>query len=269
MGEIWYFFLREKPVATSEQTAIRQEILPPPQELQPLLPPSEELATEETAPNLPPPITQPAAGLLTYHTATVIGLADLKTLGGQTVGEDELIKLIIRTGTATAPDGETETAEINTIDKVIRFLKIKIPLPIKNQSTGEFDVFAFGGNAFDQDACQKAKNTLASCYGPRLGLAVRVVDPIKISGALRAWEKTMAADLKSLVLAKVGSAATTVFQTGTYQGQIIRYKNLPLNTITVEYALVDDILIITTSKSSMLKAIDSVKSNSDSDELSE
>ena len=92
----------------------------------------------------------------------------------------------------------------------------------------------------------------------RLGMAIKVLDSTKISAPLKAWEKTMVTDLKPLVLSKVGVAASPTFQTGTYQNQTIHYKNLPINTITVEYTLIDDVLIITTSKSAILKAIDSV-----------
>ncbi len=263
MGEIWYFFLREKPVVPSSVS--QQEILPPPQELQPLLPPIEEVTSlevpvaENLTPEVPTPPLQPAAGLLTYNATSVIDLAELKTSAGDVAAGDGFTKLIIRTGSKTSPEGEADSSEIDTIDGLVKHLKIKMPLSIKNQSTNIFDVFAFGGNSFDQDICEKAKNTAASCYGPRLGLALEVTDPIKTKSALKTWENTMVADLKPLVLAKVGPAATTAFQTGTYQNQTIRYKNLPLNTITIEYALVDNVLIITTSKNSMLKAIDSLK----------
>lgn len=264
MGEIWYFFLREKPTPT---TISQQEILPPPQELQPLLPPAEELVTEKSAtegtpPEISIPTTQPAAGLLNYTSTSVINLAELKTISNASVGEAKLIKLIIKTGETVPLETEATGSEIATLDELAKHLKIKIPLSIKNQSTGEFDVFAFGGNTFDQDVCAKAKNTAASCYGPRLGLALKIVDPIKAKSALKTWESTLVTDLKPLVLAKVGAAATPVFQTGTYQNQTIRYKNLPLNTVTVEYALAGDILLITTSKNSMLKAIDSLNTNS-------
>ncbi|MBI4118993.1 MAG: hypothetical protein HY452_01900, partial [Parcubacteria group bacterium] len=111
---------------------------------------------------------------------------------------------------------------------------------------------------FDQNECARAKNQPPSCYGPRLGLALKTANPVQLATAFRTWEKTMTTDLKALVLSKIGNAAMPGFQTGNYQSQIIHYKNLPLNTVTVEYVLAGDVLIITTSKSSMLKALDAL-----------
>ncbi len=144
----------------------------------------------------------------------------------------------------------------------LKILKLKIPVSVSKEFSEDFDVFAFGGNSFDQDECTKAKNTLETCYGPRLGLAIRVLDAKKAASALKIWERTMSADLKPLILAKAGGSATANFQTGIYEGKTIRYKNMPINTITVEYALSDDIMIITTSKSAIWKAIDSLPAQS-------
>lgn len=248
-GEIWWFFLRQKPAPTPQST----EILPPPQALEPLLP------LEETAPSVNIPETQPtvipASGLLAYDPPTqVTDLADLPKINNETVGENTFVKLIVQKSVADVAVGES--SDINTVDELIKSLKITIPVAVKREFSEEFDIFVFGGNTFDKTECNRVKNTSAKCYGPRLGLAIKVLDSSRISGPLKAWEKTMATDLKPLILAKTGSATAAAFQTGTYQSQNIRYKNLPLNTITVEYALVDDVLIITTSKSAMLKAID-------------
>lgn len=249
IGEIWWFFLRQEPSAPTAQ-----ELLPPPPELQPLLPPAVEtpLATEPEKPS----------GLLNYDRIQTLDPSSLTSLSGDIISPDELVKIAI-----AASDPATTLP--TTLADVTSALKIKIPAAVSKELAAEFDIFGFGGNTFDQSECARAKNNLPQCWGPRLGLAIKVGDATMISGALRAWEKTIAADLKPMILAKSGAAATTAFQTGTYQGETIRYKNLPLNTITVEYVLVDDILLITTSKSSMLKAIDAINNSSDSDELSE
>ena len=246
IGEIWWFFLREEPSAVTTQ-----ELLPPPQELQPLLPPEEIAPVMELS-------ELAAADLLSYDRVQTLALADLTALSGDVIASGELVKIKI------ADEFVTETTAL-PLDNIIESLKIKITAAVAQNLAEELEIFVFGGNTFDQNECARAKNTSPNCWGPRLGLVMKVADPVKISAALRAWEKTMSADLKPLVLAKTGLAATPTFQTGLYQSQTIRYKNLPINTITVEYALIDNVLIITTSKSAMLKAIDVLKI-SDSEE---
>ena len=255
-GEIWWFFLRGTP--TTPQTT--SEVLPPPQAVQPLLPegtmePATPVKTESELP----------AAVLSYARTEIIGAESLSDLSG-IISADEFVRFVVQSPAQAAdetsvnvPESASQYADISAVAKM---LKLKIPVSVSREFSGDFDVFAFGGNSFDQDECAKAKNTAETCYGPRIGLAIMVLDPKKASSALRIWEKTMSSDLKPLILAKAGGSATANFQTGTYQSQSIRYKNMPINTITVEYALSDDILIITTSKSAILKAIDSLPAQS-------
>lgn len=253
-GEIWWFFLRQTP-ATEQATT--QDILPPPQELQPLLPVEEAPAITDTSTETVIPAVP--AGLLSYNQSEqIVSVANIKTLNSDSVAENAFVRLMVEQSIVDKTTSEASTSEITTIDELLTALKIKIPASVKKELSEEFDVFAFGGNTFDKTECEKIKNTSPSCYGPRLGLALKVLDSAKMNPLLKTWEKTMVTDLKPMILAKVGSSASTIFQSGIYQDQTIRYKNLPLNTITVEYALVGNVLIITTSKSAVLKAIDSV-----------
>ena len=255
-GEIWWFFLRETPPAVPQTS----EVLPPPQAVQPLLPEgaAEPITPVQTAPELP-------SSILSYSRTETIGAESLSDLSG-IVSADEFVRFVVQSPAQTAGETSVETPESANpyadISAVAKMLKLKIPVSVSREFSGDFDVFAFGGNSFDQDECAKAKKTAASCSGPRLGLALKVSDPAKIRSAVRIWEKTMVSDLKSLILSTIGGSATANFQTGTYEGKTIRYKNMPINTITVEYALSDDILIITTSKSAIFKAIDSLPAKS-------
>ncbi len=253
-GEIWWFFLRQNP---STEQATTQDILPPPQELQPLLPVEETTAPTDTATETITPTTP--VGILSYNQSEqIVDVADIKNLNNDVVAENSLVRLIIQQSLTNKTTGESSTSEITTVDELVSALKIKIPTTIKKGLSGEFDVFVFGGNTFDKTECSKIKNTSSSCYGPRLGIALKVLDAAKINSLLRSWEKTMVTDLKPMILAKAGSSSSAIFQSGIYQDQTIRYKNLPINTMTVEYSLVGDVLIIATSKSSILEAVDSV-----------
>jgi hypothetical protein len=68
----------------------------------------------------------------------------------------------------------------------------------------------------------------------------------------------MVSNLSSLILAQTAGAATP-FLDGTYQSIPIRYRNLPIHTVTIDYALNANTLLITTSKNSMFAAIDALR----------
>lgn len=264
-GEIWWFFLRT-PGTPPEATTTQNDILPPPQELSPLLPPEELLEPANELASL--------TAILSYDRTEIIAAEDnmapaidaaVESFDGDSVNSDELVRLTIKTIALDGPD----TSELATLDDVIKGLGLKMPQNVRQSLSDDFDLFIFGANLFDKDECLRLKNTAPSCYGPRLGLAAKISEPSQISSVLKAWERTMATDLKPLILAKAGKATSASFLTGTYKGKTIRYKNLPLSTITVEYAVADDVLIITTSKNSMLKAIDSINTLGNSDVFSE
>lgn len=266
IGEIWWFFLRTPgtplPEVVTEQTT---DTLPPPQELMPLLP-ANEIQPTASEPVLPEPIlsydrteTVTAEGFMPAAISAAIDGFDLDS-----VAADELVRLVIK---PAAPD--QDTSEPVSLDSIVKGLGLRIPTAVKQNLAGEFDLFVFGANTFDEEECSRRGNTVPACWGPRWGLALKTSDPVKTSSALKNWERTMVSDLKPMILAKVGQAASASFLTGTYQGETIRYKNLPLNTTTAEYALADDVLIIATSKNSMLKAIDSLNPSGGSNELGE
>ena len=255
VAEIWWFFLRQ-PAATSS-SANQSELLPEPS--QALLPAAEGLAPAE------PEMATPSfpEGLLTYNDTQVMAFQDiaaaLANFDASSATEDELVRLAITVPESPAPE-TTEavaTGDLASLDDIILGLNLKIPSAISREFSGKYDVFVFGGNSFDRDECEKRKITASACSGARLGLAIEITNPDKIKSALRSWEKTMVSDVKPLVLNKI-SSISGLFQTSSYNGQTIRYKNLPINTTTVEYALADNILIIGTSKSLTLKAIDSL-----------
>ncbi len=263
IGEIWWFFLKPGPPAPSP--ANQAEILPPPQELQPLLPPEGSISTTLLEKNLP-------EGLLSYDRVEIINVDSLTpediamAISGfdkTSVGEEEIVRLVIKSNGAI--DTGAETDNLAVFDDVVGGLKIKIPTSVKKELLEDFDLFIFGSSPFDEQTCRASKNSAPSCFGPRLGLVLKTIDSQAIVSAVKLWEKTMAADLKSLVLAKT-SGGTPTFQTGTYKGAAIRYKNLPITAITIEYAVVGDRLIISTSKTSILKAIDALPSETTTNE---
>lgn len=240
IGEIWWFFIRPEP----EPTVPTETFLPPPEEI--VTTPPEEEPTLEPIP----------AALLNYAKIEDVEIASASSqavLGALTDfinrprSEGELVRLVLRSTDGRIADFQTlETA-----------LQLAIPIEVSGRFTGEYDLFLAGKTASDQVACV-ASGLDAECAGPRLGLALRVSNPLTLTPILRAWEQTMATNLQSLIIAKVSVGAGS-FASATYKNVAIRYRNLPLNTTTIDYALAGDTLLITTSKSSMFAAIDALK----------
>ncbi len=222
-----------------------------------MLPPQATSPVQET-PTLP-------EALLTYDRTEIINVgsispaeiaAAINDFDTTTIGTDELVRLVIKIENTdnSLDQNQPPFNAMAALTDIAAGLKLKIPAAIKNELSDDYDLFIYGSSEFDKEICQKNKNTAPSCSGPRLGLVLKTNGETKINSAAKIWERTMASDLKNLILAKTTSSGQ--FQTGTYQGQTIRYKNLPTSATAIEYSLVNDILIIGTSKSSTLKAID-------------
>ncbi len=82
----------------------------------------------------------------------------------------------------------------------------------------------------------------------------------KIKKNISQWETTMIDDLELLFLkTEIGFPSTANFQENTYKGIKIRYMNFSKPNITIDYAFVNDKLILATSKKSIYKIIDILK----------
>jgi len=93
--------------------------------------------------------------------------------------------------------------------------------------------------------------------GNRLGLVLKVENPEQIQSLMRNWETSLSTDLEPIFLdLEPGPAATEEFQDNVYQDVAIRYLNFPNPDLTIDYAVVDDKLVITTSKDSIYAVID-------------
>lgn len=94
----------------------------------------------------------------------------------------------------------------------------------------------------------------------RAGLTIALKDEpsaAAVKQLLRQLEPKMLADLTSFFLGRQpGPAASQNFLDNTYQGVAIRYLNLPFNNLTIDYAVLGDKILLTTSKESMYAAID-------------
>lgn len=93
----------------------------------------------------------------------------------------------------------------------------------------------------------------------RLGLITEIENPENLKEQLRFWEETMFNDLKNMFLGEIpGGAATSEFQDNVYKETAIRYLNLPDPDLTIDYAIVNNLFVLTTSRESMYRIIDRI-----------
>ncbi|MFC1700808.1 hypothetical protein ACFLZ0_01580 [Patescibacteria group bacterium] len=137
---------------------------------------------------------------------------------------------------------------------------ISIPLSLRNYFTGDYTLFVYVPEMEEYYKCQDAGITDFGCYGPRLGLAIKLSDKEKAIEELIKWESTMVNDLEELIFAETSIIDESVgFQSDLnmkYQEAGIRYQNLPISPIAVNYGFVEDLLIISTSKNGLYIPLD-------------
>ena len=95
--------------------------------------------------------------------------------------------------------------------------------------------------------------------GKRLGLVIPIKNSTQTQNILKQWESTILTDLKELIYDSETTIEDIQLNDNTYKDVAIRYINLPDPDLSIDYAVVDGLLLITTSKESALTAIDQLK----------
>ena len=96
----------------------------------------------------------------------------------------------------------------------------------------------------------------------RLGIAFKIKEGKTgvVRVAMAEWEKVLPDDfLKVHTLWQRGEKASSDFLNNTYAGIPIRYTNFPVPDLSIDWAIKNDILLITTSRESMWRTIDVLK----------
>jgi hypothetical protein len=95
--------------------------------------------------------------------------------------------------------------------------------------------------------------------GGRLGIIIETNNSENLKTQMRSWETTMLNDFKNLYPTQLpGQAASKDFLDDNYKNVIIRYKNLPYSTLTINYTILGNFLVIGTSKELIYSAIDRI-----------
>lgn len=110
----------------------------------------------------------------------------------------------------------------------------------------------------EMEICQENSISDEKCFGPRLGLAIKT----DAKELIRQWESTMFDDLKTLILADLSAQQPAGFEddkNSLYQENAVRYQNLFVSPIALNYGFAKDLLIIGTSKYCLYDSLDRLK----------
>ena len=95
--------------------------------------------------------------------------------------------------------------------------------------------------------------------GKRIGIIAETNNSENLKAQMRNWETTILADFKNLYPTQLpGQAASKNFLDNNYKNVIIRYKNLPYSTLTLNYTILGNFLVIGTSKELIYSTIDRI-----------
>lgn len=158
--------------------------------------------------------------------------------------------IFLAIGTNSTPQKYLELSEAT------RSLNVFIPATILPYIQ-DYNLFLYTAGQKEKSSCDGNGISDPRCWGPRMVLVLRLAKTDDITSKLHAWEKTMIQDLNALILAQ-SNEVSQEFQDFFYKGQLVRYKNLETSTITVNYTIINDLLIIGTSKESISSALDTL-----------
>lgn len=169
----------------------------------------------------------------------------------KTYQEGSIRALFLATGENSSPQKYLEFSE------AIEALNISIPATIRSY-VDEYTLFLYTAGQKEEDRCRLDEISETRCWGPRIVLVLKLNERNEeIITKLRQWEPTMLQNLRSIILAP-STESLPEFQDFIYKEQPIRYKNLEISTVTVNYAIINNLLIIGTSKEAVFAAIDTV-----------
>jgi len=213
---------------------------------------------------LPPEPEMPVSLLPGIETETIEVLA-----GRESDFRDNLIRTV---GEQTLPEGikrilikkvaDNKEKKYASLSEMISLMEINIPLSLRSNLEEDYTLFVYTPGTEERTVCQAVSRADVNCYGPRLGLAVKLSETNKqaVVQELVKWETTITQDLENLILADIADGEMAKFQYSALEdlkgASFIRYINLPISSITLDYGIKDNLLIIGTSKNTLLEVLD-------------
>lgn len=151
--------------------------------------------------------------------------------------KSNLSQSIIEKGTFNDISIDLEGAPLSS-KTFLNLLNLRIPSELESALTGKFTFFVYS-------------------HGDKLRYGLAMKTGSDISSQLLAWESKMFQDLSSLYIGSSPQMIKNEFKNNTSYSASIRYLNLPESDTSLDYSLRNDLLIITTSKDSMVDLLGS------------
>lgn len=146
-----------------------------------------------------------------------------------------------------------------TVQELFSGLQINAPGALISQINEDFTPFLYSQEEGAERLCIDAGIPNKQCYGPRLGLVVGISDPDRVFSIMREWEKTMVSDLRPILFYEPQEKPEGSFKAGEYKNLETNFINLPIPTMSIDWILADNYLIIATSKEAARKVADRLK----------
>lgn len=157
-----------------------------------------------------------------------------------------------------------EVARFISLSEFFGLMKIQAPTTLK--SYNNYSLYLYQQTKNDEELCLANGITDKACHGPRLGLVIDLASKEGASieeekgealKALVSWETTsMVQDFSAFILSPTPAIRPPSFLSGRYNDMPTRYINLPIHTISVDWTIKDQYLIIATSMDAARTAID-------------
>ena len=176
-------------------------------------------------------------------------LEDIKNVALEAT-EEQARPLVFKIG--SSPDRYAQT-----LNEMGIIFGLNIP-PAFVDNTSAFNLIIYAKPQIDTSSSSTATSTQESEI--RLVLAAKEKDPELAQSIMTNWEQTLPQDLGPMLLAVPGEPATNEFQDWSYKNANFRYLNLPISKTTLNYVFSNDLVIIGTSKNSIVYVFDAAAS---------
>jgi hypothetical protein len=191
-------------------------------------------------PPSPPIITpQPSTPIISINETKIISLTSDKSLFELLKEEAKLEQSI---GTFKRIAVLKNEREFLSAVELLQNLEISIPPYALNDFKNNYTLVLFNQST-----------------GKRVGIIIELQNPENLKEQLKTWEPTLLDDFKNFYPSQVpGPRASQTFLNDAHQSVAIRYVNLPRSDLTLNYTILNNLLVIGTSKELMYTVIDKI-----------
>jgi len=143
-------------------------------------------------------------------------------------------------------------------EELLEIFEVGVPQNFFSSLKENYTLVYYLPGTEEKNDCLALNVTNPLCYGPRLAMVFSVFNMDLAKFTMTSWEKTIFDDFKPFILGEATGEAVE-FKDFLYKGKVpVRYKNLPFSTTALNYGFYKEVLVIGTSKNSLLKTIDSI-----------